>query len=129
MAAGRSNSGTFGMRLVAGRDSAERHRSGAPRAAIVNQTFARRYLGESAIGRTITDLERVGRITPPCTHPRQRVAPFGDSAFHRPATAPYTDHRQGLAPTIATVALRACSPQQHRLQDYLRAESHAEGYP
>ena len=46
---------TFGMRLVAGRDITERDRSGVPRVAIVNETFARRYVGSgSPLGRTIT---------------------------------------------------------------------------
>jgi predicted permease len=46
---------TFGIRLVAGRDITDGDRSGAPRVAIVNETFARRYLGSgSPLGRTIT---------------------------------------------------------------------------
>ena len=46
---------TFGIRLTAGRDFAQADRSGAPRVAIVNETFARRFLGEgNPIGRTIT---------------------------------------------------------------------------
>ena len=45
---------TFGMRIVAGRDITERDGSGAPRVAIVNETFARRHLGGAAVGRTIT---------------------------------------------------------------------------
>jgi hypothetical protein len=45
---------TFGTRLVAGRDITERDRGGAARVAIVNETFARRELGGSPVGRTIT---------------------------------------------------------------------------
>ena len=46
---------TYGMPLVAGRDITERDRGGAPRVAIVNETFARRYLaGGSPQGRIIT---------------------------------------------------------------------------
>jgi putative ABC transport system permease protein len=47
--------GTFGTALVAGRDFTEKDRQGAPRVAIVNETFARRLLaGGSPLGRTIT---------------------------------------------------------------------------
>jgi putative ABC transport system permease protein len=47
--------GTFGTRLIAGRDFAEGDRPGAPRAAIVNERFARKYFGgDSPVGRTIT---------------------------------------------------------------------------
>lgn len=47
--------GTFGIRLIAGRDLNDDDRRGAPRVAIVNQAFVRRILGgQSAIGRTLT---------------------------------------------------------------------------
>ena len=46
---------TFGTPMVAGRDFSERDRAGAPRVAIVNEAFARRFLGgASPIGRTMT---------------------------------------------------------------------------
>jgi putative ABC transport system permease protein len=46
---------TFGTRLVAGRDFSDTDRAGAPRVAIVNETFARRFFGSSSpLGRTIT---------------------------------------------------------------------------
>lgn len=46
--------GTFGTRLTAGRDFVEGDRRGAPRVAIVNETFARRFLSRgSPLGRTI----------------------------------------------------------------------------
>ena len=45
---------TYGIPLVAGRDITATDRSGAPRVAIVNETFARRYLGDgSPLGRTV----------------------------------------------------------------------------
>jgi putative ABC transport system permease protein len=45
---------TFGTRLVEGRDFDERDRTPAPPVAIVNETFARRFLpGKAAIGRRI----------------------------------------------------------------------------
>jgi putative ABC transport system permease protein len=46
---------TFGTRLAAGRDFSNRDRSGAARVAIVNETFARQFLGSgSALGRRFT---------------------------------------------------------------------------
>lgn len=46
---------TFGTRVVAGRDFTEGDRTGAPRVAIVNETFVRRFLdGVSPLGRVIT---------------------------------------------------------------------------
>jgi predicted permease len=46
--------GTFGTPLIAGRDFAEGDRRGTARVAIVNETFARRFLGgASPLGRTI----------------------------------------------------------------------------
>jgi predicted permease len=45
---------TYGIRLVAGRDISDSDRAGAPRVAVVNETFARRYLGDgSPLGRTV----------------------------------------------------------------------------
>jgi putative ABC transport system permease protein len=45
---------TFGMRVRAGRDISDRDRAGAPRVALANQAFARKYLGgDSPLGRTI----------------------------------------------------------------------------
>ena len=47
--------GTFGTPLRAGRDFTDADRKGAPRVAIVNETFARTLLGDlSPIGRTLT---------------------------------------------------------------------------
>ena len=46
---------TFGTPLIEGRDFTRNDRVGAPRAAIVNETFARRFLqGGRALGRNIT---------------------------------------------------------------------------
>ena len=46
---------TFGTPLVEGRDFTTNDRVGAPRAAVVNETFARRFLeGGSPLGRNIT---------------------------------------------------------------------------
>ena len=46
---------TFGTPIVAGRDFTDRDRQGGPGVAIVNQSFARRFIPDgSALGRTIT---------------------------------------------------------------------------
>ena len=46
---------TYGTRLVGGRDITERDRGGAPRVAVVNESFARRFFGSGgAIGQTVT---------------------------------------------------------------------------
>jgi putative ABC transport system permease protein len=46
---------TFGTPIVAGRDITDRDRSGAPRVAVVNEAFARRFFpGASPLGHTIT---------------------------------------------------------------------------
>ena len=45
---------TFGTRVTAGRDVADRDRGGAPRVALANQAFARKFLnGVSPLGHTI----------------------------------------------------------------------------
>ncbi len=46
--------GTFGIRLNAGRDFSDGDRRGAPRVAVVNETFARRFFANrSALGQSI----------------------------------------------------------------------------
>jgi putative ABC transport system permease protein len=79
--------GTFGTPLIAGRDFAETDRRGAPRVAIVNETFARRFLGGgSPLGRTI--------IVYPNT-PRALSAQIVGVA----ADAVYSSPRQPVPPT------------------------------
>ena len=56
---------TFGIALVAGRDFSDGDRQGAPRVAVVNETFARRFAsGENPIGRTITLYPRSAMAIP-----------------------------------------------------------------
>ena len=58
--------GTYGTQLVAGRDFDERDRAGAPPVAVVNEAFARRFLGgKSPIGRFAQQDGLPGRTTPP----------------------------------------------------------------
>lgn len=46
---------TMGMTVVAGREFTDQDKDGAPRAAIINETFARRYWpGQDALGKHIT---------------------------------------------------------------------------
>jgi predicted permease len=45
--------GALGIRLLAGRDFSRDDRAGAPRVMIVNEAFARRYLGGEAVGRRV----------------------------------------------------------------------------
>jgi len=53
---------TFGTRLIAGRDFAESDRRGSERVAIVNENFARRFLGEgSVLGSTVILYPRTPR--------------------------------------------------------------------
>jgi putative ABC transport system permease protein len=44
----------FGLRLLAGRDFDDRDRQGGPRVAIINETFAGRFLGGSGVGARFT---------------------------------------------------------------------------
>src|SRR5439155_7473338 len=44
---------TYGQRLVAGRRFTARYRDGAPRVAIVNEAFARRFLKGNPISHTV----------------------------------------------------------------------------
>ena len=57
---------TYGTRLVAGRDFDDRDRHPAPEVAVVNETFARRFLtGRNAIGRRIRNPSPVPGETRP----------------------------------------------------------------
>jgi len=70
--------GTFGVPLVAGRDLSDRDRAGAPRVAIVNDAFARKFApGKSPIGLTITLYPR----TPRTLGPIEIVGVVGDAVY------------------------------------------------
>jgi putative ABC transport system permease protein len=68
----------LGTPLVAGRDLTERDRAGAPRVAIVNQEFVRRFFGhDDPLGRTITLYPRTPRALPPM----EIVGVVGDAVY------------------------------------------------
>ncbi|RPJ57609.1 MAG: FtsX-like permease family protein, partial [Acidobacteria bacterium] len=57
---------TYGTRLLAGRDVSDRDRQGAQAVALVNETFAKKFLGGgSPIGRTVRQEGRPGKEPPP----------------------------------------------------------------
>jgi putative ABC transport system permease protein len=57
---------TYGTKLLAGRDIAAGDRQGAPAVALVNETFARKFLGtESPVGRIVRQEGRPGKVPPP----------------------------------------------------------------
>ena len=57
---------TYGTKLLAGRDIADGDRQGAPAVALVNETFARKFLGAgSPIGRIVRQEGRPGKVPPP----------------------------------------------------------------
>ena len=69
---------TFGTPLIAGRDIADGDRKGTPPIAIVNQTFARKFLnGASPIGHTVT----TGGAGPGAEPPREIVGVVGDAVY------------------------------------------------
>lgn len=70
--------GTFGIPLVAGRDLTDRDRAGAPRVAIVNEAFARKFgQGKSPVGLTLTLYPR----TPRALGPIEIVGVVGDAVY------------------------------------------------
>jgi putative ABC transport system permease protein len=85
---------TYGQRLVAGRDFTDRDREGAPRVAIVNEAFARRFLGgANPIGHTTRALSEV-----PPEAPMEIVGVVADAAYRRlrepPPPTVYTPNAQ-----------------------------------
>jgi predicted permease len=79
---------TYGIRLVAGRDFTAADRDGTPSVAIVNESFARKFLGGgNPVGR-----EFRGRIGKPVTDTYQVVGLVSDAAYRR--------LREGMMPTL-----------------------------
>ena len=57
---------TYGTRILMGRDVSTRDRQGSPAVALVNETFARKFLGGgSPIGRIVRQEGRPGKEQPP----------------------------------------------------------------
>jgi putative ABC transport system permease protein len=70
---------TYGTRLVAGRDFDDRDQAAAPPVAIVNETFARRFLqGGNPVGRRIRNPSSAPGVTPPWV---EVVGVAGDAAY------------------------------------------------
>lgn len=79
---------TYGIRLVAGRDFSPDDREGAPSVAIVNDAFARKFVGGgNPVGR-----EFRGRIGKPTTDTYRVVGLVSDAAYRR--------IREGMVPTV-----------------------------
>ena len=79
---------TFGTPLIAGRDIADGDRKGTPPIAIVNQTFARKFLnGASPIGHTVT----TGGAGPGAEPPREIVGVVARRGLPRAARAGAAD--------------------------------------
>jgi predicted permease len=106
---------TFGTSLIAGRDIADGDRKGAPPIAIVNQTFARKFLNEAnPIGHTVT----IGAGGPYADPPREIVGMVADAVYRSlrepvPATmyvplAQFNELR-GPAPAAMAVSVRSAT--------------------
>src|SRR5207237_8281652 len=90
---------TYGTRLVAGRDFDERDRLASPPVAMVNETFARRFLqGANPLGRRI----RNPSSTPGETRPWMEVVGVV-------ADATYLSLRAAMPPTMYVPLVQQCS--------------------
>jgi putative ABC transport system permease protein len=105
---------TFGTRLVAGRDITERDGPSAPRVALVNQAFARKFLnGANPVGHTIRSSREAGTPT------FEIVGLLADAVYRsvREATLPTvyiplsqaSDDTPPGAPASVTLSVRAAS--------------------
>jgi predicted permease len=79
--------GTYGMRLIAGRDFEPSDRAGAEPVAVVNQTFAGRFLKGAPIGQVIPQGGPGGTVT------NYRVVGLVSDAVYR-------SPREGMVPTM-----------------------------
>jgi putative ABC transport system permease protein len=102
---------TFGTPITAGRDFTDEDRRGAPRVAVVNETFARRFFGNrSPLGHTIVVYPNT-----PQAMPAQIVGVAGDAIYGSPREAvPPTWYvpmaqfdRSGMAFASARLSVRA----------------------
>jgi putative ABC transport system permease protein len=103
---------TFGFRLSAGRDFDARDRPGAPRVAVVNRTFERRFLGgRSALGATF----RTVGPSPSVGNPPYEIVGVVEDAVYRSLRAPMDPtmflpvaQAEGL-PASITIAVRSAA--------------------
>ena len=116
---------TFGTPLLAGRDISERDGTSAPRVAMVNQAFARKFLGgANPVGHTIQP------TTEPGSPPIEIVGLVADAVYRdvREPTLPtaYVPLSQSVdrslvedpaetAPAMVTLSVRTASAQPERL--------------
>jgi putative ABC transport system permease protein len=130
---------TIGLPIDRGRDVSDRDVEGTPRVAVINETFAKRYLGPDALGRRVHMVEHdadftivgVVRDVPP-VRPGDAVSPeifWSNRQVGRPAT--YFLVRTAGDPTTVAAAMRArlhaVDPDLHvsqtrTLRDWLSAE-------
>jgi hypothetical protein len=68
---------TIGLPIVQGRDVADRDVLNAPLVAVVNQTFARRFLGSQPVGRRIHMMEQDADFTVVGVVARRSARPAG----------------------------------------------------
>ena len=108
--------GTFGTRLLAGRDITERDGLDAPRVALVNQAFARKFLGgANPVGHTVRPsresdsptIEIVGLLTDAVyRNVREPILPTVYVPF-----AQSSEEMPPIGPAAATLSVRAASAQ------------------
>ena len=92
---------TFGTPLLAGRDFARTDRTGAPTVAVVNESFARRFLhGANPLGRIAKPVNGLG-----AGRPIQIVGVVGDAAYESiRSDPPPTIYTSGLQPELGPPA-------------------------
>ena len=103
---------TLGMRLLAGRDFDARDRAGAQAVAVVNETFARRYLAgtPSPIGRTVLRIEPEDASRQPI----QVVGLVADAIYRMVRETP-------LPPTMYLALAQADEPARLQIELSVRA--------
>jgi len=116
---------TFGVRLLAGRDFTDQDVAGAPKVAIVNETFARRYgIGPNPVGHRLRrggsesdpfDIEIVGLVAdakyarvrddvPPVFFlPFRQNERIGSLAFYARTAGPLDPLAAGIQPLVASL--------------------------
>jgi putative ABC transport system permease protein len=102
---------TYGTRLIAGRDFTDHDVQGAPFVAIVNETFARKFLGgANPIGHRVRRPSRPAAPSPEY----EIVGLVADAAYRSlrepiPATMYLSFAQNQVAPSLASIGVRAAS--------------------